>query len=84
MKYLDQKLNNISSGKFERKDFIIADAKDADMGAGRRAPGYKREKDGKLTEQIQSYPFYLNKMKSMIESGLVDIMLMKVCLKTVK
>jgi len=76
MKNLDKKLTNISSGKFERKDFIIADAKDADMGAGRRAPGYKRNKDGKLTKQIESYPFYLNKMKSMTESGLVDIMLM--------
>ena len=40
MKSLDIKLKKISDGSSTAKDFIIADAKDADMGCGRRAPGF--------------------------------------------
>ena len=43
MKSLDIKLKNIISSNYKASDFIIADAKDADMAAGIRAPGYIRE-----------------------------------------
>ena len=41
-KSLDQKLKRISEGSTSSKDFIIADAKDADMAFGLRGPGPNR------------------------------------------
>ena len=41
-KSLDVKLNRIRTGKATREDFIIADAKDADMAFGITAPGPNR------------------------------------------
>ena len=76
MKILDTKLKNIRNGDYKPSDFIIADAKDADMGGGRRAPGFIREENGKLTEKPASYESYLNKMKEMTKSQMVDVMLM--------
>ena len=76
MKSLDKKINNIRSWKFKPKDFIIADAKDADMAAGIRATGFIRESDGKLTNQPAPYIDYLQRMEEMTNSGLVDVMLM--------
>ena len=76
MKSLDTKLKKISDGTFTSKDFIIADAKDADMGAGRRAPGFVRNQDGSQSDKIDSFQNYLNKMQSLTESELVDVMLM--------
>ena len=76
MKILDTKLKNIRSGNYKPSDFIIADAKDADMGGGRRAPGFIREENGKLTEKPASYESYLNKMREMTKSQMVDVMLM--------
>mgnify|MGYP001256937850 CR=1 FL=1 len=76
MKSLDIKLKNIISSNYNASDFIIADAKDADMAAGIRAPGYIRKDNAALTEQPASYENYLNKMESMTKSEEVDIMLM--------
>ena len=76
MKTLDAKLNNIRTSNYKPSDFIIADAKDADMGGGRRAPGFIREEKGVLTEKPASYESYLDKMIEMTESEMVDVMLM--------
>ena len=76
MKSLDKKINNIRNSSYKPSDFIIADAKDADMGGGRRAPGYIREDDGKLTEKAASFKSYLTKMEEMTSSEMVDVMLM--------
>ena len=76
MKALDNKLKNIRNSNYKPSDFIIADAKDADMGGGRRAPGYIREENGKLTDKPASYDSYLNKMEEMTKSEMVDVMLM--------
>ncbi len=76
MKSLDIKLKNILSSNYSPSDFIIADAKDADMAAGIRAPGYIRKEDGTLTDKPSSYQSYLDKMESMTKSEEVDIMLM--------
>ena len=76
MKTLDKKLINIRNLDYKPSDFIIADAKDADMGGGRRAPGFIRENDGKLTEKPASYESYLKKMEEMTSSQMVDVMLM--------
>ena len=37
---LDQKLQNIREGRYKRSDFIIADAKDSDAGAGITCSGF--------------------------------------------
>ena len=72
MKTLDAKLSRIRSGKYTSKDFIIADAKDGDMGFGRAAPGPRRDGSGHLKSKAE----YLEAMSEMVKSGLVDIMLM--------
>jgi DhnA family fructose-bisphosphate aldolase class Ia len=71
MKTLDSKLSKIRSGKYSCKDFIIADAKDGDMGFGRTAPGPHRTEN-----RLKTKAEYLASMVEMTKSGLVDIMLM--------
>ena len=70
MKTLDTKLAKIKAGKYRAQDFIIADAKDGDMGFGRAAPGPKRDEN-----RLKTKPEYLAAMTEMTKSGLVDIML---------
>src|SRR5690242_1523026 len=70
-KSLDQKLANIHADPFGAKDFILADAKDADMAAGLAAPG----KDAR-TGKIRSLAEYRDQMREITRQGLVDIMLM--------
>lgn len=78
MKSLDQKIKNIVSSNYSPSDFIIADAKDADMAAGIRAPGFIRKENGDLTNKPASYINYLDKIESMTKSEEVDIMLMSI------
>ena len=49
MKRLDEKLARIRAGQYRRQDFIIADAKDPDMGPSLTWSGPKREPDGSWT-----------------------------------
>jgi DhnA family fructose-bisphosphate aldolase class Ia len=67
---LDHKLGRIRAGRYRHSDFIIADAKDADMGFGLIGPGPDGRGGYKSREQ------YLNAMAEMTRSGLVDVMLM--------
>ena len=71
IKSLDAKLARIHAGKYTQKDFIIADAKDGDMGFGTTCPGPIRG-----TNKLKSKTQYLEAMTEMTKSGLVDIMLM--------
>jgi hypothetical protein len=71
MKSLDQKLANIHADPFGAKDFILADAKDADMAAGMAATG----KDAR-TGKVRSLAEYRDQMREVTRQGLVDIMLM--------
>jgi hypothetical protein len=70
VKTLDAKLARIRDGKYTPRDFIIADAKDGDMGGGCTVPGPRRDGRG-----MKSKPDYLAAMTEMTQSGLVDIML---------
>jgi hypothetical protein len=70
-KSLDQKLANIHADPSGAKDFILADAKDADMAAGLAAPG----KDAR-TGKVRSLAEYRDQMREITRQGLVDIMLM--------
>src|SRR6266567_7300796 len=70
-KSLDAKLANIRANPSRAKDFILADAKDADMAAGLAATG----KDA-ITGKIRSLSEYRDQMREIVKQGLVDIMLM--------
>ncbi len=71
-KSLDKKLERIRSGDYTPTDFVIADAKDADMGFGATGPGPVAGSSDKLKSKID----YLAAMQTMVKSQLVDIMLM--------
>lgn len=89
MKSLDTKLAKIKSDRGSR-DFIIADAKDADMAFGVSATG-KREFLSRLGEHAAQFspevwtreefgyrnlPEYLDVIREVVDQGLVDILLM--------
>jgi hypothetical protein len=71
MKSLDQKIANIRANPSGAKDFILADAKDADMATGLAATG----KDP-VTGKPRSLAEYRDQMREIVRQGLVDIMLM--------
>ena len=71
MKSLDQKIANIRANPSGAKDFILADAKDADMATGLAATG----KDP-VTSRPRSLSEYRDQMREIVRQGLVDIMLM--------
>ena len=70
MKSLDLKLSRIRDGSWTPADFVIADAKDGEMAFGLTAPGPKRGAAGYKTRAD-----YVAAMRTMTESGLVDVML---------
>ncbi len=72
MKSLDKKLNKIRTNTYKPTDFIIADAKDGELGGGAQAPGPKKGE----TSSYKCYAEYLQAMREMVKSGLVDVMLM--------
>ncbi len=71
-KRLDRKLASIRAGNYRPEDFIIADAKDADMAFGCATSGMGS--DGKM----KPLRAYRDDMARVVESDLVDIMLMSV------
>lgn len=80
-KSLDQKLARIAADPSGNKEFIIADAKDADMAFGIQAPGPQR--DGACTHGYnesegcwKSLVDYRRQIREVIEQGIVDIMLL--------
>ena len=75
MKSLDQKLARIRAGHYTPKDFIIADAKDADMAFGLAAPGPARDNAGNFIPGFSTRATYFEAIRTMTRSGLVDIML---------
>src|SRR5688572_3533467 len=71
MKSLDQKLANIHANPSGARDFILADAKDADMAFGIASPGTHPQ-----TGKVRSLADYRDQMREITKQGLVDIMLM--------
>jgi DhnA family fructose-bisphosphate aldolase class Ia len=72
MRTLDRKLASIHAGKYTPADFIIADAKDGDIGFGRGAPVPYADDPTRFTPRAT----HLEAIREMTRSGLVDIMLM--------
>src|SRR5262245_64135737 len=75
MKALDQKLARIHADPARAKDFILADAKDADMALAIGAPGRSPEAhSGEL--RYRTLKEFRDIIVQIVEQGLVDIMLM--------
>src|SRR5438128_8089570 len=77
-KTLDRKLARIRAGQYVPADFIIADAKDGDMGFGASAPGPVYDQDNQPMDRMRGVADYRAGMHDMVRSGLVDIMLTSV------
>ncbi len=75
LKSLDQKLAAIHADPSGAKDFILADAKDADMGFGIGAPGMSPESFTGQS-QLRTLAEYREQIRQVVRQGLVDIMLM--------
>lgn len=76
MRRLDAKLNRIAKGADAPGDFIIADAKDADMGFGALAGGPERGPNGAPTGKAKPLAAYLAQIKAITAQDLVDVMLL--------
>ena len=74
MTRMDQKLRRIGAGDYTHSDFMIADAKDADMGGGIRMGGPRRRKDGS-TDGWRTRREFLDSIKAVVAQDIVDIML---------
>lgn len=74
-KSLDRKLAAIHADPSGAPDFILADAKDADMAFGMGAPGLSPERhDGEL--RFKTLADYRDQIRHVIRQGVVDIVLM--------
>src|ERR1700761_1186961 len=71
---LDDKLARIRSGGYRRSDFIIADAKDPDMGPGLHAVGPKANGDPHFRTRAE----FLDSIEAIVKQDVVDIMLTSV------
>lgn len=71
---MDTKLENIRSGRYRRSDFMIADAKDADMGCGIAGLGTVRSPDG-ASQRYRTRQEFLDSIVEIIDQDIVDIML---------
>lgn len=78
MARLDEKLSRIIAGTDTPSDFIIADAKDGDMGFATTAPGPCIGSDGKPSGGYKTLNEYLDQMRAIISQDLVDVMLTSV------
>ena len=76
IKTLDTKLANIVANR-SCNDFILADAKDADMAFGLSAPGQSPEQHGSEA-RFRTLDKYRAQIREIIDQGLVDILLMSV------
>ena len=77
VRHLDRKLERIAAGRYEPDDFVIADAKDADMAFGLTAPGAVAEDPAGAVGpgRYRTRGAYLDAMRSIVAQGEVDILL---------
>jgi hypothetical protein len=74
---MEEKLARIRRGDYRRSDFIIADAKDPDMGPGLHAVGPVRLPDGS-TPRLRTRAEFLDSIEEIVQQDIVDIMLTSV------
>lgn len=79
-KSLDFKLRSIHADPSGSREFIIADAKDADMAFGMSAPGVVRTggspEDHQNEVRFKTLAEYRDQIRQVIQQGIVDIVLM--------
>lgn len=77
---LDRKLAAIHADPHGSREFIIADAKDADMGFGVAAPGPQRDSCTHGFDRAQgcykTLDDYLDQIRAVVRQGVVDVMLL--------
>ncbi len=73
-KSLDRKLAAIHADPHGSKEFILADAKDADMAFGLAAPGTRAAADG--STRFKTLAEFRQNIRHVVEQQIVDIMLM--------
>jgi hypothetical protein len=69
---LDRKLATIAAGRYTPDDFVIADAKDADMAFGARTAG---PRPGAADGRYRTRAEYLDDMRALVAAGDLDILL---------
>lgn len=74
---LEEKLARIHGGAYTRKDFVIADAKDPDMGPGLWAIGPALQKDG-TSHRFRTRAEFLDAIEAVVKQDVVDVMLTSV------
>ena len=74
-KSLDRKLQDIHADPSGSKEFILADAKDADMAFGLGAPGLSPERHGG-DKRFKTLAEYRDSIRDVIRQEVVDIVLM--------
>lgn len=74
MSRLDEKLARIRAGAYRRGDFIIADAKDPDMGPSLTACGPNRLPDGTWT-RFRTRAEFLDQIRTVVRQDVLDVML---------
>jgi hypothetical protein len=74
---LDRKLRNITTGRYTPNDFVIADAKDADMAFGVTAPGPVAGGQAGAVgpDRHRTRTAYLDAMRALIAHDVLDIVL---------
>lgn len=70
MKALERKLAAIGDGSYTGDDFVLADAKDADMAFGAASAGPRPDGSG-----LRSRPEYLAAMEALVRAEAVDVLL---------
>jgi hypothetical protein len=78
-KRLDEKLARIRAGQAARSDFVLADAKDADMAYGLTAPGPKRRPPRSRPEADDCWKTledYRGQIRDVVAQGIVDIVVL--------
>jgi hypothetical protein len=73
----EQKLQRIRSGAYRRTDFLIADAKDSDIGPSMTWAGPVRDAEGRVVRN-RTRTEWLDEMTAILEQDIVDIMLTSV------
>lgn len=70
----DEKISRIRNGNYKKGDFIIADAKDADLSGGILTTGLLRNASG-VTMGKRSRQDFISEIETIVEDDIVDIML---------
>ena len=77
MTRLDEKLARIRAGAYRASDFLIADAKDGDMGPSLAGCGRARAADG-TPQGLRTRAQFLDQIRAIVAQDIVDIMLVSV------